>query len=49
MKDEDGHTAMEKAKERADEWHKQVVEVLLNAGTCIRTYYTYFVAIVTDM
>jgi E3 ubiquitin-protein ligase HECTD1 len=30
LKDEDGKTPLEKAKEKDDEWHKQVVEILEN-------------------
>ena len=32
LRDEDGHTAMEKAQEREDEWHRQVIEILENPG-----------------
>lgn len=32
LRDEDGHTAIEKAQERGDEWHRQVIEILENPG-----------------
>lgn len=37
LRDEDGHTPLEKAQERGDEWHRQVIETLehpseLNGG-----------------
>ena len=28
LRDEDGHTPLEKAQERGDEWHRQVIEIL---------------------
>ena len=30
LRDEDGHTPLEKAQERGDEWHRQVIEILEN-------------------
>lgn len=30
LRDEDGHTPLEKAQERGDEWHRQVIETLEN-------------------
>ena len=30
LRDEDGHTPLEKAQERGDEWHRQVIEILQN-------------------
>ena len=30
LRDEDGHTPMEKAQERGDEWHRKVIEILEN-------------------
>ena len=30
LRDEDGHTPLEKAQERGDEWHRQVMEILEN-------------------
>ena len=32
LKDEDGRSPLEKAKERDDEWHKQVVDILEDPG-----------------
>lgn len=32
LRDEDGHTPLEKAQERGDEWHRQVIEILENPG-----------------
>lgn len=32
LRDEDGHTAIEKAQERGDEWHRQVIEILESPG-----------------
>ena len=34
LRDEDGHTPLEKAQERGDEWHRQVIEILENPSTC---------------
>ena len=34
LRDEDGHTPLEKAQERGDEWHRQVIEILENPGVC---------------
>ena len=33
LRDEDGHTPLEKAQERGDEWHRQVIEILENPST----------------
>ena len=35
LRDEDGHTPLEKAQERGDEWHRQVIEILENPSTSI--------------
>ena len=32
LRDEDGHSPLEKAQERDDEWHKQCVSILENPG-----------------
>lgn len=34
LRDEDGHTPLEKAQERGDEWHRQVIEILQNPSWC---------------
>ena len=36
LRDEDGHTPLEKAQERGDEWHRQVIEILENPGKSLR-------------
>ena len=35
LRDEDGHTPLEKAQERGDEWHRQVIEILENPSECV--------------
>lgn len=32
QRDEDGHTPLEKAQERGDEWHQQCLEIFENPG-----------------
>ena len=32
LRDEDGHSPLEKAQERDDEWHKQCISILENPG-----------------
>lgn len=35
LRDEDGHTPMEKAQERGDEWHRKVIEILENPSKLV--------------
>ena len=42
LRDEDGHTPLEKAQERGDEWHRQVIETLENPSECVCVH-TYIV------
>ena len=37
LKDEDGRSPLEKARERDDEWHKQVVDILEDPGEGVQS------------
>ena len=41
LRDEDGHTPLDKAQERGDEWYQQCLEIFENPGNMLIPIYIY--------